>query len=84
MEPEGTGRDTPALALHSRARTLRLEALVNSRNQAYSQKDLDRLFAPVAKQRWASKPDFPNRFVVQSDRSSADVIADGLVRFLTP
>ncbi len=83
-ESEGTGRDTPALALHSRARALRLEALVNSRNQAYRQKDLDRLLAPVAKQRWASKPDFPNRFVVQSDRSSADVIADWLVRCLTP
>jgi hypothetical protein len=84
MEPEGTGRDTPALALHSRARALRLEALVNSRNQAYRQKDLDSLFAPVAKQRLASKLDFPNRFVAQPDRSSADVIADWLVRCLTP
>jgi dienelactone hydrolase len=84
MEPEGTGRDTPALARRSQARVLRLEALVNSRNQAYRQKELDRLFAPVAKQRWASKPDFPNRFLVQPDRSSADVIADWLVRCLIP
>jgi dienelactone hydrolase len=83
-ESEGTDRDTPALALLSRARALRLEALVNSRNQAYSQKELGSLLSPLAKQRPASKPDFPARFVVQSDRSSAEVIADWLVRCLTP
>lgn len=83
-EPEGTGRDTPALVLLSRARAVRLEALVNSRNQAWSQKGLDSLLGPLAKHRPASGKTSAPLLKVQSERSSAEAAADWLVQHLTP
>jgi dienelactone hydrolase len=77
-------RDTPELVRFSRASAIRLEALINSRNQVGSQQELDRLLGPIGKQRGNKPPARLGQFVLQADRSSAEAVAEWLVRHLAP